>query len=42
MIEGVELASKYTLKFEYVKGIKNNLADTRSRLVTLNPDIIVY
>ena len=36
---GVELASKYTLKFEYVKGIKNTLADTMSRLVTLDPDI---
>ena len=36
---GVELASKYTLKFEYVKGIKNTLADTMSRLVTLDPYI---
>ena len=36
---GVELASKYTLKFEYVKRIKNTLADTMSRLVTLDPDI---
>ena len=36
---GVELASKYILKFEYVKGIKNILADTMSRLVTLDPDI---
>ena len=36
---GVELASKYILKFEYVKGIKNTLADTMSRLVTLDPDI---
>ena len=36
---GVELASKYTLKFEYVKGIKNTLADTMSRLVILDPDI---
>ena len=35
----VELASKYTLKFEYVKGIKNTLADMMSRLVTLDPDI---
>ena len=38
---GVELASKYTLKFEYVKGIKNTLADTMSRLVTLYPDIML-
>ena len=38
---GVELASKYTLKFEYVKEIKNILADTMSRLVTLNPDIML-
>ena len=36
---GVELASKYTLNFEYVKGIKNTLADTMSRLVTLDLDI---
>ena len=36
---GIELASKYTLNFEYVKGIKNTLADTMSRLVTLDPDI---
>ena len=36
---GVELASKYILKFEYVKGIKNTLADTMSRLVTLDPDL---
>ena len=36
---GVELVSKYTLNFEYVKGIKNTLADTMSRLVTLDPDI---
>ena len=35
----MELASKYTLNFEYVKGIKNTLADTMSRLVTLDPDI---
>ena len=34
-----ESVSKYTLKFEYVKGIKNTLADTMSRLVTLDPDI---
>ena len=36
---GVELASKYTLNFKYVKGIKDTLADTMSRLVTLDPDI---
>ena len=38
---GVELASKYTLNLEYVKGVKNTLADTMSRLVTLDPDIIL-
>ena len=38
---GVELASKNTLKFEYVKGIKNTLADTMSRLVNLDPDIVL-
>ena len=36
---GVELASKYILTFEYVKGIKNTLADTMSRLVILDPHI---
>ena len=36
---GVELATKYTLNFEYVKGIKNTLADTMSRLVTIDSDI---
>ena len=40
-IGGVELASKYTLRFEYVKGIKNTLADTMSRLVILDPDIML-
>ena len=38
---GVELASKYTPNFEYIKGIKNTLADTMSRLVTLDPDILL-
>ena len=28
----------YNLKFEYIKGIKNTLADTMSRLVRLDPD----
>ena len=36
---GVELASRYNLKFEYIKGIKNTLADTMSRLVKLDPDV---
>ena len=36
---GVELAASYNLKFEYIKGIKNTLADTMSRLVKLDPDI---
>ena len=35
----MELASKNTLNFEYVKGIKNTLADSMSRLVILDPDI---
>ena len=39
IIGRVELASKYILKFEYVKGIKNTLADTMSTLVVLDPDI---
>ena len=29
----------YNLQFEYVKGIKNTLADTKSRLVQLDPAI---
>ena len=29
----------YNLQFEYVKGIKNTLADTMSRLVQLDPAI---
>ena len=28
----------YNLKFEYIKGVKNTLADTMSRLVQLDPD----
>ena len=34
----VELES-YNLKFEYIKGIKNTLADTLSRLLEIDPDI---
>ena len=37
----VELASKYTLRLEYVKGIKNTLTDSMSRLVTLDPDKVL-
>ena len=29
----------YQIKFEYIKGIKNTLADTMSRLTVINPDI---
>ena len=29
----------YQLKFEYIKGVKNTLADTMSRLVRLDPDV---
>ena len=29
----------YQLKFEYIKGVKNTLADTMSRLVQLDPDV---
>ena len=29
----------YNLKFEYIQGIKNTLADTLSRLIEINPDI---
>ena len=31
--------SPYKIKFEYIKGIKNTLADTMSRLITITPDI---
>ena len=34
----VELES-YNLKFEYIKGIKNTLADTLSRLLEIDPDV---
>ena len=30
--------SPYKIKFEYVKGIKNNLADTMSQLIKIVPD----
>ena len=29
----------YQLKFEYIKGVKNTLADTMSHLVQLDPDV---
>ena len=29
----------YQLKFEYIKGVKNTLLDTMSRLVQLDPDV---
>ena len=29
----------YQLKFEYIKGVKNTLADTMSHLVLLDPDV---
>ena len=31
----------YQLKFEYIKGVKNNLADTMSCLVNLDPDLML-
>ena len=34
----VELEA-YNLKFEYIKGIKNTLADTLSRLIEIDPDV---
>ena len=30
--------SPYRIKFEYIKGIKNTLADTMSRLIKINPE----
>ena len=29
---------QYQIKFEYIKGIKNTLADTMNRLIAINPD----
>ena len=34
----VELET-YNLKFEYIQGIKNTLADTLSRLIEIDPDV---
>ena len=34
----VELES-YNLKFEYIQGIQNTLADTLSRLIKIDPDV---
>ena len=34
----VELET-YSLKFEYIQGIKNTLADTLSQLIDINPDV---
>ena len=34
----VELET-YNLKFEYIQGVKNTLADTLSRLLEINPDV---
>ena len=31
--------SPFKITFEYIKGIKNTLADTMSRLITIDPDI---
>ena len=30
--------SPYKIQFEYIKGIKNTLADTMSRLIQIDPD----
>ena len=29
----------YNLKFEYIQGIRNTLADTLSRLIEIDPDV---
>ena len=34
----IELKS-YNLKFEYIQGIQNTLADTLSRLIEIDPDV---
>ena len=31
--------SPYRIQFEYIKGIKNTLADTMSRLIKITPEI---
>ena len=31
--------SPFRIQFEYIKGIKNTLADTMSRLIKITPDI---
>ena len=31
--------SPFRIKFEYIKGIKNTLADTMTRLITITPEI---
>ena len=31
--------SPYRIQFEYIKGIKNTLADTMSRLIQMDPEI---
>ena len=36
----VELKS-YNLKFEYIQGIKNTLTDTLSRLLEIDPDVVL-
>ena len=35
--QAVEI-EKYQMKFEYIKGIRNTLANTMSRLITIDPD----
>ena len=33
--------SAHQIEFKYIKGIKNTLADTMSRLIQINPEIIL-
>ena len=38
IVMGKPLTSPYKIKFEYIKGIKNTLADTMSHLIKIIPD----
>ena len=37
----IDITSRCTIRFEYIKGIKNTLADTMSRLIKITPEIIL-
>ena len=39
LITGQKKIEQYGIKFKYIKGIKNTLADTMNRLIAINPDM---